>query len=59
MTEGDKKQQEKEPQLLTAEQEEILDKYLQNLDGVFENMKASERVQVEIETLHLKRILRS
>ncbi|MGV3642169.1 MAG: hypothetical protein ACO1NZ_16715 [Adhaeribacter sp.] len=59
MTEGDKKQQEKESPLLTAEQEEILDKYLQNLDGVFENMKASERVQVEIETLHLKRILRS
>ena len=59
MTEGDKKQQGKESPLLTAEQEEILDKYLQNLDGVFENMKASERVQVEIETLHLKRILRS
>lgn len=59
MTEGDKKQQEKESPLLTAEQEEILDKYLQNLDNVFENMKASERVQVEIETLHLKRILRS
>lgn len=59
MAEGDKKQQDKETPLLTAEQEEILDKYLENLDGLFENMKASERIQVEIETLHLKRILYS
>ncbi|MGV3503577.1 MAG: hypothetical protein ACO1O1_07700 [Adhaeribacter sp.] len=59
MAEGDKTRQEKESQLLTAEQEQILDKYLQNLDHVFENMKASERIQVEIETLHLKRILHS
>ncbi len=45
------------PQILTAEQEEILDKYLQRLDQVLENLKESDRFQVEIETLHLKRIL--
>jgi hypothetical protein len=59
MAEGDNTQGEKETKLLTSEQEEILDKYLQNLDSLFETMKASERIQVEIETLHLKRILPS
>jgi hypothetical protein len=44
-------------QILTAEQEAILDKYLQHLDQVLENLKESDQLQVEIETLHLKRIL--
>ena len=57
MTEPEKKQEEQDARLLTTEQEEILDKYLQNLDSLFENMKTSERIQVEIETLHLKRIV--
>jgi hypothetical protein len=43
--------------ILTAEQEEILDLYLKNLDTIFEEIKESEKMQVEIETLHLKRIL--
>jgi hypothetical protein len=42
---------------LTAEQEAILDKYLLQLEKYFENIKETERIQVEIETLHLKRIL--
>lgn len=57
MTEPEKTQEEKDAKLLTSEQEEILDKYLQNLDSLFENMKTSEKIQVEIETLHLKRIV--
>ncbi len=43
--------------ILTAEQEAILDLYINNLDNFFEALKDSEKVQVEIETLHLKRIL--
>jgi uncharacterized protein related to proFAR isomerase len=43
--------------ILTTEQEAILDLYVSNLDNFFENLKKSEKVQVEIETLHLKRIL--
>lgn len=57
MEEQENKKQGEQANLLTAEQEEILDKYLQNLDSLFENMKTSEKIQVEIETLHLKRIL--
>lgn len=43
--------------ILSAEQEAILDLYVSNLDNYFDNLKKSEKVQVEIETLHLKRIL--
>jgi hypothetical protein len=43
--------------ILTAEQEEILDLYLTNLDTIFEEIKESEKMQVDIETLHLKRLL--
>jgi hypothetical protein len=42
--------------ILTPEQEAILDRYLLQLDAFLENIKASEKIQVEIETLHLKRI---
>lgn len=43
--------------ILTEEQDAILDMYLENLDSFFENLKEHEQMQVEIETLHLKRIL--
>lgn len=44
-------------EVLTQEQEALLDLYLDKLDNLFEHMKAAEKVQVEIETLHLKKIL--
>ncbi len=53
----DGKAEEKEKGILTAEQDALLDLYMQNLDDFFENIKVSEQIQVEIETLHLKRIL--
>lgn len=43
--------------VLTEEQDVILDMYIQKLDAFFENLKESEKIQVEIETLHLKRIV--
>ena len=43
--------------VLTEEQEEVLDLYINNLDNIFEEMKQAEKTQVEIETTHLKRIL--
>lgn len=47
----------KDKHILTPEQEDILDLYIQNLDSYMESIKESERLQVQIETLHLKRIL--
>ncbi|MDQ3292110.1 MAG: hypothetical protein M3Q05_12560 [Bacteroidota bacterium] len=46
-----------EDSVLTPEQDAILDLYLQKLDVFFEHLKESEKIQVEIETLHLKRLL--
>lgn len=43
--------------ILTQEQDEVLDLYLKRLDEYLENQKDAEKVEVEIETLHLKRIL--
>lgn len=43
--------------ILTGEQEELLDLYIQNLDGYYAEMKSSDAIQVEIETQHLKKIL--
>lgn len=43
--------------LMSKEQEELLDLYIHHLDSFFEELKASDAVQVEIETLHLKKIL--
>lgn len=43
--------------ILTEEQDQILDMYIQHMDEYFESIKASEKMEVEIETLHLKRIL--
>ena len=45
--------------ILTPEQEELLELYRQNLDSFLEELKASDAIQVEIETQHLKRILSS
>ena len=45
--------------ILTVEQEELLDLYILNLHKFTEDLKASEKIQVEIETEHLKRILTS
>jgi hypothetical protein len=42
---------------LTEEQKAILELYIQNLDYFFEQIKESEKTQVEIETMHLKRLL--
>lgn len=43
--------------VLSSEQEEILDLYLKRLDDFYSRIKETEKVQAEIETLHLKRIL--
>ncbi|MCJ8166183.1 hypothetical protein MKJ04_15150 [Pontibacter sp. E15-1] len=43
--------------LLTQEQEYILEHYLLTLDNYYEGLQAAEKLQVEIETQHLKRIL--
>ena len=57
---ADEKAQDNAPQrILTLEQEALLDLYIQNLDGYMEELKASDAIQVEIETQHLKKILSS
>jgi hypothetical protein len=43
--------------VLTQEQDSLLDLYINNLDNFFENQKNAEKIQVEIETLHLKKLL--
>ena len=43
--------------ILSDEQEAVLDLYIRHIDNIFEEMKLSEKLQVEIETQHLKRIL--
>lgn len=45
--------------ILTEEQEALLDLYIESLDRYREELKASEKIQVEIETQHLKKILSS
>ncbi len=47
----------KSNQLLTSEQEDVLDLYLIRLDDYITKMKDAEKTQVAIETLHLKKIL--
>lgn len=53
----DKKEHMPPKKLLTPEQEELLDLYIQKLDTHYEKLKTSEKIQVEIETEHLKKIL--
>lgn len=43
--------------ILNEEQEAVLDMYLANLDKFLATIQESENVQVETETLHLKKIL--
>ena len=45
--------------ILTENQEDLLDLYIESLDRYREELKASEKIQVEIETRHLKKILSS
>ncbi|WP_266205163.1 hypothetical protein [Pontibacter kalidii] len=52
-----KEQKQAPERLLTQEQEALLALYLQKLDSYFEELKASDAIQVEIETQHLKKIL--
>lgn len=53
----EKKVKEVGKNILTAQQEAVLDMYIKNLDEFFNAAKEAEKRQVEIETLHLKRIL--
>ncbi|MBC5991426.1 hypothetical protein [Pontibacter cellulosilyticus] len=43
--------------VLTAEQEELLDLYIQQLDNYFDELKQAETTEIAIETMHLRRIL--
>lgn len=43
--------------ILTVEQEALLDGYIQKLESKYESLKLAEKIQVEIETEHLKRII--
>ena len=55
---GAKKRKIQEPEIhLSQEQEELLELYLARLDEQYEELRENEKMQVEIETLHLKRIL--
>lgn len=55
--EGSKNKNSTSKPVLTAEQEAVLDMYIQHLDDFTSTIKEAEKVQVEIETLHLKKIL--
>ncbi|GEO07183.1 hypothetical protein AAE02nite_48470 [Adhaeribacter aerolatus] len=57
MTPNDRDKANSATRILTPEQDALLDLYIKKLDDYFENVKASEKMQVEIETLHLKKIL--
>ncbi|MHC2993335.1 hypothetical protein OB13_17770 [Pontibacter sp. HJ8] len=57
MINGDKKEDTTQPSILTQEQDAVLDLYITHIDGIFEEMQLAEKLQVEIETMHLKRIL--
>lgn len=43
--------------ILTAEQESVLDLYLEKLDKFLSEAQEAENIEVETETLHLKKIL--
>ncbi|QMU29294.1 hypothetical protein [Adhaeribacter radiodurans] len=57
MAYGENNREHQPESVLTLEQDAILNLYLQKLDAYFEHLKESEKIQVEIETLHLKRLL--
>ncbi|GAB3537027.1 hypothetical protein GCM10027443_28890 [Pontibacter brevis] len=52
-----KEQKNTSNSILTEEQEELLELYLQNLDSYYGQLRSSDAIQVEIETQHLKKIL--
>lgn len=54
---GEKEQSKLARSILTHEQEELLELYLQKLDSFYEELKTAEKVHVQIETEHLKKIL--
>lgn len=54
---ADKNKSAQPNNILTQEQDVILDMYIKKLDDFLESVKESEKIQVEIETRHLKRIL--
>lgn len=57
MAEAAGKIEPNQKRILSPEQDALLDMYINSLDTYFEEIKNSEKVQVEVETLHLKRIL--
>lgn len=57
MINGNNKEESPLQSILTQEQDAVLDLYIAHIDGIFEEMKLAEKLQVEIETMHLKRIL--
>jgi hypothetical protein len=57
MTGAEKEKELTRQRILTPEQDALLDLYIKKLDEYFEEVKASEKIQVEIETLHLKRMI--
>ena len=57
MAEAAGKIEANQKRILSPEQDALLDMYINSLDTYFEEIKNSEKVQVEVETLHLKRIL--
>jgi hypothetical protein len=57
MTGVEKEKELTRQRILSPEQDALLDLYIKKLDEYFEEVKASEKVQVEIETLHLKRMI--
>jgi len=59
MANGEEKKEASLLGVLSPEQDAILDMYLKSLDTFWEEIKNSEKLQVEIETQHLKRILSS
>ncbi|MDX5436847.1 MAG: hypothetical protein LPK03_06605 [Pontibacter sp.] len=54
---GEKEQSKPARNILTLEQVELLELYLQKLDTIYEELKMAEKVHVQIETEHLKKIL--
>jgi len=57
MAEAAGKIEANQKRILSPEQDALLDMYINSLDTYFEEIRNSEKVQVEVETLHLKRIL--
>ncbi|MDX5437074.1 MAG: hypothetical protein LPK03_07760 [Pontibacter sp.] len=55
--EADKQNGQALKSILSQEQDELLDLYLQRLDAFMEELKQSEKTEITIETMHLKRIL--